>query len=199
MKVFIDTEFNGPKGFLISLGAVTFYGEEFYAEVNKPSVDYVPWVKDNVVPHLTGPSYSWAVFCQKVKEFLESFDDTRIEICYTSHQDMRYVHMILKETGVIKGKTIRQVLYKLQPGHRLPSVTAHNALSDAHALLQAVQEQIVYPVEPTKRAVYSNDRYSMTRESRNRWVVRCLSDGNAIDSGNRRNELAERYKISVPI
>lgn len=55
MNVYFDTEFTGlvPGTTLISIGAITEYGEEFYAEFtdyNEKLVD--KWIFDNVIEHL---------------------------------------------------------------------------------------------------------------------------------------------------
>lgn len=51
MLVFIDTEFNGFGGELISIALVTSIGKDFY-EVVQPKKTIVHWVKENVIPYL---------------------------------------------------------------------------------------------------------------------------------------------------
>src|SRR4028119_1282690 len=52
MRYFLDTEFNGFGGGLISLALVPEHGdEEFYAVLPLPD-DVHPWVQRNVIPYL---------------------------------------------------------------------------------------------------------------------------------------------------
>jgi hypothetical protein len=58
MKVFFDTEFTGlhQNTTLISIGLVTEYGEEFYAEFTDYDQSQVDgWLQDNVIANLTIP------------------------------------------------------------------------------------------------------------------------------------------------
>jgi hypothetical protein len=80
MRVFIDTEYtnlhedNGPIK-LISVGAVTADGEEFYVEIsdNYQEVDCSQNVIDNVIPHLNRDKYGLtkAEAAMKFKEWCE--------------------------------------------------------------------------------------------------------------------------------
>ena len=56
MKYFLDTEFNGMGGDLISLALVADNGRELY--LAKPCQNPIPWVADNVMPvvHCVGAS-----------------------------------------------------------------------------------------------------------------------------------------------
>lgn len=52
MRYFLDTEFNGFEGELISLALVPEYGDqEFYASLPLPT-NLHPWVESNVIPYL---------------------------------------------------------------------------------------------------------------------------------------------------
>lgn len=56
MKIFFDTEFTGlhQNTTLISIGLVSEDGRTFYAECNDYDPDQIlPWIKDNVIAHLT--------------------------------------------------------------------------------------------------------------------------------------------------
>ncbi len=61
MRFFLDTEFieDGRTIDLISIGIVADDGREYYAESNECDLTRAsPWVVDNVLPHLKGPSKS---------------------------------------------------------------------------------------------------------------------------------------------
>lgn len=51
MLIFIDTEFNGFGGELISIALVTSTGKDFY-EALRPTKPIVHWVRENVMPYL---------------------------------------------------------------------------------------------------------------------------------------------------
>lgn len=58
MKAFIDCEFNGMGGSLLSLAIVTEQGEEWYSEFPLPAKEpWDGWVKDNVKPLLHTPQF----------------------------------------------------------------------------------------------------------------------------------------------
>ena len=59
IRIFFDFEFNPtlPYFIPISLGMVTEFRDEFYLEYEHVVEDLDPWVRKNVVPHLTGESY----------------------------------------------------------------------------------------------------------------------------------------------
>ena len=143
MRYFIDTEFY-ERGHelpiqLISLGVVANDGREFYAENSDVDLEELsPWLKENVVPHLTGPrmphaeigpaflrflgndmwpsfwgyfaDYDWVLFCQLFGSMM-SLPDFFPQFCLD----------------------VRQVMY--QGVWTLPNVSftgpQHNALVDA--------------------------------------------------------------------
>ncbi len=72
--IFVDTEFvdTGERTYLLSLGAVTDDGREFYAEA--PLTQAIlfaadPWVRANVLPKLTGKSESQTAMATRFAEF----------------------------------------------------------------------------------------------------------------------------------
>lgn len=77
MKYFLDTEFfedDLNRTQLISVGIVREDGKEFYAEdkeVLEPGVITDPWIKKNVLPKLTGPSFTLKQIRRKLIEFTE--------------------------------------------------------------------------------------------------------------------------------
>lgn len=57
-RIFLDTEFTGlhQQAALISVGLAAENGDVFYAELNDYDPEQVsPWVKENVIPLLSGP------------------------------------------------------------------------------------------------------------------------------------------------
>lgn len=60
MRYYLDTEFNGYRGELISLALVREDGRELYL-VTHQLPDVIPWVKENVIPILFAPGADDAV------------------------------------------------------------------------------------------------------------------------------------------
>ena len=75
MRYFLDTEFfeNGSDRpiQLISIGLVSGDGREYYAEVEETDLSTVSdWLKQNVVPHLTGPRKPRKAIAAEIREFV---------------------------------------------------------------------------------------------------------------------------------
>lgn len=78
MRIWFDTEFyeNGRTIELISIGAVTESGAEFYAEAEEFSwVGADPWLVENVLPHLTGQTLPRSKIATRFLEFVRSNTD----------------------------------------------------------------------------------------------------------------------------
>lgn len=72
MKIFFDTEFieDGKTIDLISIGLVKESGETLYLENKECDHSKASeWVKENVLPHLTGRTFSREEIAEKVKDF----------------------------------------------------------------------------------------------------------------------------------
>ncbi len=70
--IFLDTEFSDLdpyKGELLSIGMVKPGGEELYLEIDYEG-EVNDWVRQNVVPHLTGPKLSRNEARSKIREFV---------------------------------------------------------------------------------------------------------------------------------
>lgn len=71
MKIYIDTEFNGLNGRLISMALVAEDGNEFYEVLECPKP--VEWVKYNVMPFLEKDPVSVMFFQTKLQKFLAQY------------------------------------------------------------------------------------------------------------------------------
>jgi hypothetical protein len=69
MLIFIDTEFNGFGGELISLALVTNTGKDFY-EALTPTKPIVHWVRENVMPYLEQEPITIEKFQVKLYQYL---------------------------------------------------------------------------------------------------------------------------------
>jgi len=134
MNIYIDCEFNGFGGKLISMALVADSGEEFY-EVIEMRDQLDPWVANNVVPILNKSPISYSEFQDKILEFLNNFND--IKVIADWPDDLKYfMEALITGPGLML--PIRRVeLFmnrKLSAGK---SILPHNALEDARAIMRS--------------------------------------------------------------
>jgi len=134
MKFYLDTEFNGFEGELISLALVSEQGDEWYEVLNYDHLDIDDWVKENVIPILNKNPISKKDFVTSLKVFLNKFKE--VEIIADWPDDIAYFNKALI-TG--PGKMI-QLFSKIKFELDLSLSTKyskilHNALEDAKSLL----------------------------------------------------------------
>lgn len=143
MDYYLDTEFNGFGGNLISLGIVREDGECLYLiNENYKKLVFIDWVEDNVIPILKAVPIgvipeilSTTQFSYVLESFLKGDDDIAIHVDWPD--DIRYL-MSLVITG--PGTMINIPGFKTQV-HRVDSYPTdlkpcyqHNAIWDAIAL-----------------------------------------------------------------
>lgn len=140
MKLFIDTEFNGFGGDLLSMGIVAADGQEFYGAI-RFNGEYDPWVKQNVVPYL-GVTSAYERFQSKLKDFLGQYSE--ITVIADWPDDLRYFcQALITRPGEMmplpsfKCEMIREI-------YSSDSEKPHHALYDARAI-KAVYDRIVAP------------------------------------------------------
>lgn len=131
MKIFIDCEFNGYRGELISMALVAEDGREFYEVVGCDNP--VPWVRDNVMPILNKEEVSLDTLKLKLLSFLQSFTE-EIDIVADWPEDIKhFCETLIVGPGerltypVLGFRT--EVCYILCGLSKIP----HNALEDARA------------------------------------------------------------------
>lgn len=133
MKLFLDTEFNGYNGQLLSLALVPADPTlpEFYCELEiHEALD--PWVRENVVPHLIIIPSTYNSFQQKLSVYLRSIGVAVIVADWPD--DIRYFC-----SALITGPGERILLsanlaFELDWGIEYTSAVPHNALHDARAI-----------------------------------------------------------------
>ena len=141
MRYFLDTEFNGFGGALLSLALVPEDGEEFYVTlaVNDP---LVPWVERNVVPFLDhvpvgldSPRLARGDAALALSHYLAI--DPAPEIVADWPEDIAQFSNLLM-TGPGEMVAIPPITFRLVPLHGFStasnSAVPHNALHDARAL-----------------------------------------------------------------
>lgn len=131
MKLFLDTEFNGFGGSLISIALVSEAGHEWYQVLNcrRPT----DWVRRNVMPVLNQAPTSPAALRASLRSFFDQFNNVHIVADWPediSHLCRQLVskkgHQVLTPPMTLELLTIGGVM--------TTSATPHNALSDARAL-----------------------------------------------------------------
>lgn len=140
-KLFLDCEFNGLHGELISMALVSDDGAEWYQikKIDEESLDL--WVKDHVIPYLYHVESSSAYvvgtphnLAASLEAFLSNFDNPEVIADWPA--DFEHFGNLLTIIGANGGfKEAYACTMRLinVPGQLEPEVP-HNALSDARAL-----------------------------------------------------------------
>jgi hypothetical protein len=134
LRIYLDTEFNGFRGALISLALVAENGREWY-ECMESADRYEPWVAEHVIPILGKQPVSRQEFRASFVKFIEWFD--RPEIIADWHTDILHFCELLEgdsfpESVWFDGKFRVVQTPEGQPKSKIP----HNALEDARALMR---------------------------------------------------------------
>ena len=135
MKFFIDTEFNGFGGKLMSMAIVPADANvpEFYCEIEM-SDQLEPWVRENVVPHMFQPRVTYSEFQFALSRYLLNIEHDDITIVADWPDDIRYFCEALI-TG--PGERIimpTNITLELDLSIKYDSLVPHNALWDARAI-----------------------------------------------------------------
>lgn len=96
--VFFDTEFsslNPYEGELLSVGLVKTTGEELYLEIEDEGVVSCDWVKENVLPLLTGQKVSRAEARRQIRAFIG--DAKPFALAYVDQYDAIYTRKLFAE------------------------------------------------------------------------------------------------------
>lgn len=131
MNIFIDTEFNGYKGDLISIALVAESENWFYGVLPLPD-KADPWVAEHVVPKLTFPAQPLEVVRSEMVAWLQQFD--RVHLIADWPEDItHFLHLLVTGPGFRVGPNH----YTMEVDSRLnsnQSVIPHSALHDAMAI-----------------------------------------------------------------
>ena len=150
MRYFLDTEYNGFGGALLSLALVPDdRGEEFY--VTLACADPIdPWVERNVLPYLDmvpeglrSPRLSREAACGALAHWLAH--DPEPEIVADWPEDLSQLAMLLV-TGPGQMASVPPLLLRFEPLRSFStaanSAVPHNALHDARALRDHVMNHL---------------------------------------------------------
>lgn len=135
MKFYLDTEFNGFGGELISLALVSEHGHEWYEVLDYNQLELNDWVKENVIPVLNKKPISKIAFVKSLALFLNKFEE--IEIIADWPDDISY---FCKSLITGPGKMIplfSKIGFELDLNlSTKDSKIPHNALEDAKSLIK---------------------------------------------------------------
>lgn len=142
MNVYIDTEFNGFGGKLMSMALVPQNSgwPEFYEEIEiRDQIE--PWVQTNVVPHLFKAPISYGEFQTRLSQYLWDMRHNDILIVADWPDDLRY---FMEATITGPGNRIIMptvINFRLDLNIEYNSVVPHNALHDARAIRDVYREK----------------------------------------------------------
>lgn len=137
MKLFLDTEFNGFGGELISLALAAEDGREWYEVAKVPSHPH-PWVKEHVLPYLAidghrGNPIELSDFQDSFAAFIKQYPNCEVIADWPS--DLEHFCRMMTYAGRAGGWRIpvNCTMRLINSGDTKPEIP-HNALSDARAL-----------------------------------------------------------------
>lgn len=132
MRLWIDCEWNGWQGDLISMALVAEDGRSFY-EIMAPAVRNVdPWVKEHVLPVLGDRepvAQPW--FNNRLWHYLTQFEE--VEIVADWPEDIMWFCGVFVHRGGVCDMPFRTVRFTLDRDIEGASRIPHNALEDARA------------------------------------------------------------------
>ncbi len=133
MSLYLDCEFNGFNGYLISMAIVSTDGAEFYAVLPLPGLpgDIHPWVQEHVVPYLVKEPEDEATFRARLRMFLLKHQPGPIYADWPED----FVHLLEAICGPNGVRLNVELDLRLIRSGELKPEVPHNALSDARALM----------------------------------------------------------------
>lgn len=137
MRLFLDTEFNGFGGELISMALVGEDGREFYRVLALP-VEYDPWVEENVVPHLQALPAPVATSYDELAMWLNNYLAGLRDFVIIADWPADFEHFanllsLIGKNGGFK-EAFPCTMRLINVSGQLKPEVPHNALSDARAL-----------------------------------------------------------------
>ena len=132
MKLFLDCEFNGFGGELISMALVDENERYFYDVL--PCDAPVIWVAEHVIPILNKPAVSLQEFQSQLRNFLFHYDSVHIIADWPEDLSLFLKSLIVGFGSRMTTPPMTLELYNRQHELNIPSAQPHNALQDALAL-----------------------------------------------------------------
>lgn len=141
-ELFVDTEFNGAGGELLSLAMVSDPTDHMYIVRKWKALDVEPWIALNVISRLGDVRrLDHSEFLRKFVEYLLSQRCKQIVFACTSIQDVTHLQDLVGECHAhLKGMLfIYHVYRKSTVKFTVHPTLLHNALSDALCFYDRVQ------------------------------------------------------------
>lgn len=133
MKLWIDTEFNGWGGDLISMGITSEDGNDFYEVLGCDSP--IPWVNEHVIPWFIQETISFRLFQSKLQSYINQWKEIHVIADWPC--DLKYFMDSLTLGGGFMMNIPNKITTELVRGLQPYSLIPHNALEDARALKRA--------------------------------------------------------------
>lgn len=153
VRFYTDTEFNSGGGKLLSAALVSSTGHRWYEAMQLPEgVDLDYWPSQHVIPFLGKAQIPREEVIVSLRKFLSQFDI--VTLIMDNNTDANHFAKLFEE--VKPRALIKMEFVRPRKGVKHLSKVLHNALSDAHGLMEAVlgsTELDVNGVSP--RAVYT--------------------------------------------
>lgn len=141
INLFIDCEFNGFGGELISMAIVSEHGDEFYEVLQLPENTKIhSWVKENVMPILKKKPVDRFVFQRKLHEFLSNYSEVHVIVDWPD--DIKYFcQSLITGAGTMMSipSTLTMEIDRTLSNDK--SEILHNALADARAIMLSWKEK----------------------------------------------------------
>ena len=143
MRYYIDTEFNGTGGQLLSIALVRQDGAHFY-EVLHPHELIVPWVQEHVVPYFDREPVARLQAVKKMQKFLRKDPGPHVFIADWPEDLVHFNTLLLRDHGRRNDPLQFACLLLHLPGFDTAraSEVPHNALADARALADHVERNL---------------------------------------------------------
>jgi hypothetical protein len=134
MRLFLDTEFNGFGGELLSMALVPEdeRAKEFYCEIEHTPSEMIQWVKDNVISVMDGEPVSFGAFQHRLQNYICSF--TGIEIVADWPDDIGYFCASLITNPGERIMLPGPIQFQLDCSLDYNSEVPHHALHDARGI-----------------------------------------------------------------
>lgn len=132
MDIYIDCEWNGFGGELISMALVSKSGEEWYEELgcNNPE----PWVAKNVMPHLFKKAILKHEMQFSLRQYLKQFASVNIVADWPEDIE-RFCALLITGPGErIDTPPLTMSIFRIDA----PSALPHNALEDARGIAKVL-------------------------------------------------------------
>lgn len=138
-RLYLDTEFSGWGGALLSIALVTDDASNFYEVIKRPiGMTYDPWVSANVVPHSNKLPIDYREMQYRLHRFLQRYHGATVIADWPC--DFKYFAqaLVVGPGACIRWEGTMELLHGLECKPKIP----HNALSDALALRSAYLDDL---------------------------------------------------------